>query len=116
MTPSHSNITLVVITAIVAAVGLVDAIVSGEGDFVAVFGAMVLLLTALLVRTQTSRVRITLRSDLVAWLRRRSASSGEPMDAIADRAVAAYRAQFVSDRDLPSYSRHTSEGDEPVGR
>lgn len=116
MTPSHSNISLVVVTAIVAAVGLVDAIVSDESDFVAVFGAMLLLLAALLLRTQTSRVRITLRSDLVSWLRRRSASSGEPMEAIADRAVAAYRAQFVSDRDLSTRDRHTSEGDEPVAR
>ncbi len=114
MTPSHSNISLVVVTVIVAAVGLVDAIVSDEADFAAVFGVMVLLLGALLLRTQTSRVRVTLRSDLVAWLRRRSAASGEPMEAIADRAVAAYRAQFVSDRDLRWDEPHASEGDEPV--
>ncbi len=116
MTPSHSNISLVVVTAIVAAVGLVDAVVSGEDDFIVVFGAMLLLLVALLLRTQTARVRITLRSDLVAWLRRRSASSGEPMEAIVDRAVAAYRAQFVSDRDIAMPRRLTSEGDEPVVR
>lgn len=114
MIPSHSNITLVVVTAIVAAVGLVDAIVSDEADFIAVFGVMVLLLAALLLRTQTSRVRITLRSDLVAWIRRRSAASGEPMEAIVDRAVAAYRAQFVSDLDHTGSGGHSSEGDEPV--
>ncbi|MEO1060208.1 MAG: hypothetical protein AAFZ07_02230 [Actinomycetota bacterium] len=101
MTPSHQNLSLVALAAIVAAVGVVDAIVSGEADFVAVFGVILLLLGLLLLQTRSSRVRVSLRADLVRWLRRRSAASGEPLETIADRALAAYRAQFVRDVDVP---------------
>ena len=116
MTPSHLNITLVIVTMIVAAVGVVDAIVSGEADFIAVFGVTVVLLGLLLLQTQRTRVTITLRSDLVAWLRRRSATSGEPMEAIADRAVAAYRSQFVRDVDPPVDDGRTIGSDTPASR
>ena len=34
---------------------------------------------------------VPLRRDLVTWLRRRAATTGEPLEAVADRAVAAYR-------------------------
>lgn len=114
MTPSHQHLSLVVVAAIVAAVGVVDAIVSGEDDFAVVFGAILLLLFVLLLQTRSGRVRITLRSDLVRWLRRRSAASGESMEVIADRAVAAYRAQFVRDVDLPVNDARARENRRPT--
>jgi hypothetical protein len=73
-------------------VGGLDAGRSGAWDLVAIFAALVVGLVALLARTSLQRPLVPLRADLVRWMGQRAAISGEPTGAVADRAVAAYRA------------------------
>jgi hypothetical protein len=77
---------------VVAIVGLADATISREADLAAVFATLLVLLVVLLFRLQLGRPVVVLRRDVAAWLRAQSGSTGEPLDRIASRAVAGYRA------------------------
>ena len=90
---------LVVGCAVVAVVGLADATISREADLAAVFATVLLLLVLLLARLQLGRPTVVLRRDVAGWLRGQSRSTGEPIDQIASRAVAAYRAQLADGDD-----------------
>jgi hypothetical protein len=80
--------------AAVAGVGLVDAVISGQTDLAVVFATVLGLLVVLLVRLQFARPLVAVRRDIFGWLRDQSHSTGEPLPRIADRALAAYRAQL----------------------
>jgi len=83
--------------ALVALVGLADAIAGGSADLAVTF-ALVLVLTGVQVSSGWSRHRpVPIRSDLVRWLTARALAGEETVGAVADRAVAAYRAGFVGE-------------------
>jgi hypothetical protein len=92
--PTDVNKLILVVAALVCAVGAVDAAVGDDGDLVVVFILAGVLQLALLARLQTRRPAVPLRGDLVAWLRDRAAAEGEPIGAVADRCVAACRADL----------------------
>jgi len=94
MAPTDLNRLILLLAALISAVGAVDALVGGTYDLVLVFALGALLQLALLVRLQFGRPAVPLRSDLVGWLRQRAAEHGEPMEALADRCVAAVRADL----------------------
>jgi hypothetical protein len=92
MTPTLRHKVLVVLAALAASVGVVDAGMSGQWDLVAVFALVLIPLVGLFVALEWGRQVVPLRRDLVVWLRERSALTGEPLSVVADRAVAAQRA------------------------
>lgn len=91
MNPTLSTRLLILASALVVAVGLVDAAVGGDWDLVVVFAIAAALHVALLARTGSGRPSVPVRRDLVVWLRERAALGGEPLDAVVDRALAAYK-------------------------
>lgn len=92
MTPTLRHKVLVGLAALAAVVGIVDAAMAGLWDLVAVFSLVLAPLLGLLASLQWGRQLVPLRPDLAAWLRDRSALTGEPLASVADRAVAAQRA------------------------
>lgn len=94
MTPTFENRYLLLVAAGLATVGTVDAGLSREWDLLAVFAGLDVILAILGLRSRGRRVMVPLRSDLVAWLRHRAATHGEPLESVADRAVATYRARL----------------------
>lgn len=99
MTASSPRTLLVLVLAtVVALVGLVDAIVSGTWDFVAVFGLTLALQVILLVRLQTGRAELTVRRDLAAWIAERAEATGETPEGVIDQCVANVRAGLVDER------------------
>ena len=90
-----TNLSLSLAT-VTAAVGAFDAFVGGEWDFFVIFSAIGLLLLVLWLRQRADRVPMTVRPDLARWLENRSQVSGEPVEDITDRALAAYRSGLVS--------------------
>lgn len=101
MAPTTLHRAVLLTTAVVLAVGVVDGIFSREWDFLAVFAVALALQLLLLARLSGRRPAVPIRRDLVGWLRNQAALGGEPMEAVADRAVSAYRVGF-SDLDEPS--------------
>lgn len=91
MTPTLPSAVLLVAALAVASVGAVDSARSDRWDTVAVFGLLVVLLLLLLTRVRGRRPAVPIRADLVQWLRERSAVTGESVEALADRALAAHR-------------------------
>ena len=92
MTPTLRHKVLVVLAALAASIGLLDASMSGLWDLVAVFVLVLLPLVGLFIALEWGRQVVPLRRDLAAWLRERSALTGEPLSIVADRTVAAQRA------------------------
>jgi hypothetical protein len=88
---------LVVATAVVAAVGMVDALRGGSADLVAVFALVALLQLVVLAGLQLGRRPVPLRPDLSAWLEQRSVVTGEPPELIADRCISEYRSALGSE-------------------
>lgn len=92
MAPSRLNRILLVTTMIVLAIAVIDAGFSSEWDLFVVALIALALLAALVVRFQSARPSVPLRADLVRWLQRQAAVTGEPLTQIADRALSTYRA------------------------
>lgn len=88
---------LLAMTALVCAVGLVDAAVGAVWDLVVVQGAVLVLLGVLALASSVGRAHVRLRRDLFRWLERYAAEGGERTADVADRAVAAYRAGLTAD-------------------
>jgi hypothetical protein len=88
------NKVLLTVALLVALVGLTDALIGEAYDLAVVFGLAAVLQLALLLRLEARRPAVPLRADLVAWLRDRAAVEGEPIGAVADRCVAACRADL----------------------
>lgn len=96
--PSTTRTRLVLLLAsVVAAVGVIDALISREWDLLAVFGLTLLLHLTLFAQLSRRRLPVEIRADLVHWLRKRSDETGEPMAALADRAIARYQSAFVEE-------------------
>ena len=94
MAPTDLNKLLLALAVVVSVVGAVDAAVGGQPDLVVVFGLGAVLQLALLVRLQVRRPAVPVRADLVSWLRDRAATEGEPIGLVADRCLAACRADL----------------------
>lgn len=104
MAPTTLNRAVLLMTSLVLAVGVIDGIVSREWDFLAVFAVALVLQLLLLARLGSRRPAVPIRRDLVTWLRDQSTLAGEPLESVADRAIAAYRAGF-SDLEEPNARR-----------
>lgn len=90
------NAVLAAGAAIAAFVGLVDAIVSREADFAAVFALILALSAVQLGGLAVRRRSVRVRRDLFRWYSDRAGISGERIDILTDRALAAYRAELTS--------------------
>jgi hypothetical protein len=94
VSPTSANKLILALAVLVSTVGAVDAASGGQWDLLTVFVLGALLQLALLVRLQSNRPAVPLRADLVSWLRDRAAVEGEPIGAVADRCLAACRADL----------------------
>ena len=63
-------------------------------------GLLLLMFVVVLRPASSQRGAVRLRSDLVEWLQQRSAATGETPEAVADRAVAAYRTSLEEGRPI----------------
>ncbi|MEW6153495.1 MAG: hypothetical protein AB1673_05830 [Actinomycetota bacterium] len=97
MLGSLSGRVVVIGTVAVALAGGVDAVRGDNADLLVVFLLVAALQLALLVRLQFGRRPVPVRPDLAAWLEARSALTGEPPAAIAERSIAEYRASLRGD-------------------
>jgi hypothetical protein len=88
---------LVLVALLGTAVGFVDAARTGDSDLGALLAVVVLVQVAALLDTR-GRSRINLRPDLATWLRQQSTATGEPVERLADRCVASYRAGLTGER------------------
>ncbi len=82
-------------------IGAIDSALDGAWDQVVLFAATLLLIAAAVVARHPKRRALTLREDLSDWLRSRSELTGEPVEVLADRAVAAHRAGLTGLEDPP---------------
>ena len=104
MTPTLPTAVALGAALVVCAVGAVDAARTQRWDTVAVFVLLALVLLGLLSRVRGRRPCVPVRGDLVRWLRERSAVTGEPVEVLADRALATFRDQY-GDAPGPSAGR-----------
>ncbi|MGY1726328.1 hypothetical protein ACI79J_05105 [Geodermatophilus sp. SYSU D01062] len=74
------------------AVAVVDALRGSDGDLLLLLGAVALVQLAALAARARGRSAVALRPDLAGWLHQQAAATGEPVERLADRCVAAYRA------------------------
>lgn len=81
---------------VVALAGAVDAAAGAVWDQLAILVLVIVLTAGLLLASRSSRQTVTVRSDLGRWLRDRSMTEGESLDALADRSIATYRAHLDS--------------------
>ncbi len=98
MIPRPTNSLVLIVATLVSLVGAIDAGVGNEWDLFAVFALVAALQLMLLTQLRAKRPLVPLRSDLVAWLRNEAALTDEPLEKLADRALAAYRAGLVGTR------------------
>lgn len=94
MVPTTLNKAAMAVLLVVTLVGAADAAIGQVWDQVAVFALAAGVELTLLAGMLTSRPPVPLRGDLVSWLRERSAATGEPLELIADRCIAAARADL----------------------
>lgn len=96
--PVSRTAVLLAVALVPAAVGLVDVLRDGGTDLVVVLVALLVLLVAALASALGDRRAVPLRPDLLDWLRLQSTATGEPVERLADRCVAAYRAELTGAR------------------
>lgn len=84
------------ISAVTITVALVDVVVAGTWDTAVVLGFALLLQLLLIVSLYAPRPTVSLRGDLYRWLDERAGATGEPIERITDRCVAAYRANLTA--------------------
>jgi hypothetical protein len=113
MAPTTLHRAVLLTTSVVLAVGVVDGIISREWDLLAVFAVALALQLLLLARLSGRRPAVPIRRDLVSWLRNQAALGGEPIEAVADRAISSYRAGFT-DADRPSAASSTRDSVDPA--
>ena len=99
MRPTLPTAVLVVVALVVTSIGATDAALSGEEDLFVVLALLAVLHLLLLTRLRGGRQPVPVRADLVTWLRARSAVSGEPVEVLADRALATYRAWYGDEQE-----------------
>ena len=86
---------LLAIIVLFAAVAAFDAVRGGHWDQFAMLVAIVALAAGALVVYLRRRPGVRPRPDLMAWLADQAALTDDSPDAIADRALAAYRAELL---------------------
>jgi hypothetical protein len=84
------NLLLLGMAMLAVAVGLLDALAAGIWDLAVVLTIIGVVLAVVIAGLRADRRSITIRPDLAAWIRQQAAATGEPVDRLADRAVAAY--------------------------
>ena len=94
MTPTFSHKAALAILLVITLIGAVDAVVGRVWDHLAVFLLAAGVEALLLLSLESRRPAVPIRADLVAWLRNRSATTGEPLERIADRCIASVRADL----------------------
>ena len=97
MTPTTRQKGAMVMLLVITGVGALDAATGHVWDHLVVFVLAGIVQALLLLGLQAHRPAVPIRSDLVAWLRVRAATTGEPMERIADRCISSVRADL--DRD-----------------
>ncbi|HEX5997139.1 MAG TPA: hypothetical protein VFY84_18530 [Jiangellales bacterium] len=102
--PTQRNRVVGALSAMVVAVALIDVIIAGAWDTVVVLGFALLLQLMLVVSLHAPRPTVSLRGDLYRWLDERASATGEPIEHITDRCIAAYRANLTVDADEPGRS------------
>ena len=100
MSPTATVRMLVTASAVVLAIGSVDAGISGEWDLLVLFVIGLGLSVALLFSVESRRPAIPIRRDLVMWLRDRAAVSGEPLTIVTDRAIATFADRYGAMSDI----------------
>lgn len=95
--PTQRNRVLGALVAVIVAVALVDSTLSRNWDLVFVLAMALAVQLALIVSLHAPRPAVPLRGDLFRWLEERAAATGEPVEHIADRCVAAYRAGLIGE-------------------
>ena len=101
--PANRVLTLVVLA--LAGIATAHAIVRSHWDAAATLLLLDAALIALVMANLGSRRPVQLRLDLVRWLEQRSARLGEPVESLADQAVASYRQRcepIRSDKPTPA--------------
>jgi hypothetical protein len=96
---------------VIAVVGALDAGFDRDADLAVLFTGLAVLAAIQLLRLHVWRPAVPLRGDLVRWLTERSRISGEPVEHLADRAIASYRASLGDVAVDPA----RSEADEGAG-
>lgn len=84
---------------LVAVVGVADGVRGREWDTTVLFGVLAVTLAGLLAATLLGRPLVAIRADLARWLEGRASVTGDRPGALADRALAAYRAGLVGAED-----------------
>ena len=101
MAPTTLNRLVLLMSSLVLAVGVIDGIVSREWDFLAVFAAALALQLLLLARLSVRRPAVPIRRTSSPGSVTRRPLRGEPMEAVADRAISSYQAGFCDLDDSP---------------
>lgn len=91
MTNAHRVRVLLIGAVVVAVAGAVDAAVGSVWDQFAILAVVIALLLVAVATMTTKRPSVSVRADLVRWLRTRSAVEGEPLETLVDRAIASWR-------------------------
>lgn len=95
-----SRVQICLVAALLAAsAGAADAALGRIWDQLLILLVIAGLCVTGLVLAHAGRPLISIRSDLVRWLRSRSAIEGERPEALLDRAVATYRRDHLAARD-----------------
>lgn len=94
MGASRTDRILILAVLLVALAGLFDAWVIEEPETAVLFGTVLILGLVLLARTMSKRRPLRVRADLGGWLQQQSDLTGEPVEQVADRALATYRLQL----------------------
>lgn len=97
--PTQRNKVVGAISAVAIAVALVDVVIAGTWDTALVLGFALLIQLVLIGSLYARRPTVSLRGDLYRWLDERAGATGEPIERITDRCVAAYRANLTADSD-----------------
>jgi hypothetical protein len=102
MTPRRQIRVLVGLAFLLTAIAAIDVVDNENWDaFWVLVGAGVIQVLAI-GRLGGNRLSLSIRADLVRWLESRSEATGEPVQRIADRGLAMYRAslEMPSDPEL----------------
>lgn len=91
MQPRIGDQVLAGVAGAVLVIGLVDALLGGVWDLLAVLALALVPVGWLLVRLRSPRPDTTLRIDLHRWVAEHAARTGQRPEVVVDRSVAAYR-------------------------
>ena len=97
--PTQRNKVVDAISAVAIAVALVDVVIAGAWDTAVVLGFALFTQLLLIVSLYAPRPTVSLRGDLYRWLDERANATGEPIEHVTDRCIAAYRANLTADPD-----------------